>query len=219
MRVWKYAEQTTPKGSRGTISERGLHLLLVEFMVRNPCGTCVMTSPAPGLENLAGLFPGTTFHVYCLFAAMPESTPNVIHHACVFDRDAAEGWSIRRGMFNLVFIGDGMDRQMSMFITAMPRAGLLLITEPPEHYLEGEIVFPLWCAQDSHLCGLVVKPRPDGSTKGFWYGAQKYTQGMVEFQSTQRGGGGTGYDTGMETMILGLYTATQCADQGAASLL
>ncbi len=69
--VWKYTEQTTPKGSRGTISERGLHLLLVEFMVRNPCRTCVMTSPAPGLENLAGLFPGTTFHVYCLFAAMP----------------------------------------------------------------------------------------------------------------------------------------------------
>ena len=219
MRVWKYAEYAPWQGSKASISPRGLHLLLVEFLVRHPTDKCVLTAAPPGLSGLAGLFPGTTFHVYKLFEAEDAAVPNVVPHACAFDKEAAEGWSIRPRSFNMVFVGEGMDRQMAVYMGTPARVALLLITEPPEYYLEGEVIYPLWCTQESHLCGLVVKPRADGSTKAFRYGAQKYLQGMMEFQATQRGDGGAAYDSAMESMILNMYTATQCSDPGAAALL
>jgi hypothetical protein len=193
--------------------------MLVEFLVRHPSSTCVMTAPPPGLTSLVGLFPETTFHVYRLFQAEDGSTSNVVHHACMFDKDAGEGWSIRRGSFNMVFLGEKMDKQMALFAASCPKAGMLLITEPPEYYVEGVLVYPLWCAQSSHLCSLIATPGSDGAIKAYHYGAQKYTEGVREFQTAHRSGGDTGYDTSMESMILGMYAATQCNDAGAALLL
>lgn len=205
--------------------------MLVEFLVRHPCSSCVMTAPPPGLTGLAGLFPGTMFHVYHPVPASAPPRPahggaaeageasNVVHHTCTFDKDAADGWNIRRGGFNLVLLGEKMDRQLMMFISACPRVGLLLITELPEYYIEGEVVFPLWCSAGSHLCALIASPGPDGQTKAYHYGAAKYTEGMREFQAQHRRDGDTAYDVAMETMILGMYAQTQCGDPGAALLL
>ena len=213
MRVWKYSERLPLAPSTASISPRGLHLMLIEFLVRHPGTTCVMTSPPPGLAGLAGLFPSTLFHVYRLYQAEEESVSNVVHHPCELDRDAAEGWSHRPGSASLVFMGEGMDRQVTLFMAAAPKVAMMLITEPPEYYVEGEVVFPMWCSRDSHLCALVV---PGGPTKGYHYGAAQYAQGMREFQTGHRD---AAYDAAMEDMILGMYAATQCGDPGAVSLL
>jgi hypothetical protein len=219
MRVWKFTEYTPPAPATASISPRGLHLMLVEFLVRHPCNSCVMTAAPPGLAGLAGLFPGTVFHVYRMLQAEDEAVGNVVHHACVFDKDAADGWSIRHGGFNLVFLGETMDRQTTMLMSACPRVGMLLITEPPEYYVEGEMVYPLWCSPGSHLCALIASPGPGGQIKAFHYGAAKYTEGMREFQAQHHKDGDTAYDASMENMILGMYAGTQCSDPGAAMLL
>jgi hypothetical protein len=213
MRVWKYNERLPRPQTTAGISPRGLHLMLVEFLVRHPGKTCVVSSPPPGLAALAGLFPGTLFHVYRLYNAEDESVGNVVHHPCELDKAAAEGWSIRPGSCSLVLLGEGMDRQVTLCIAAAPRVSMMLITEPPEHYVGGELVFPIWCSRDSHLCALVVA---GGQTKGYHYGAAQYEQGMREFQTGHRD---AAYDTGMEDMILGMYAGTQCDDPGAIALL
>lgn len=216
MRVWRYDEYTGPAASTASVSPRGLHLMLVEFLMRNPGPTCVMTAPPPGLAGLVGLFPNTLFHVYRLYEAEEESVSNVVHHPREFDKDAADGWSIRPESFSMVFIGEKMDRQMAMFTCARPRVGMLLITEPPDYYVEGELVYPLLCSKDSHLCALIASPGPGGTFKAYHYDASKYAQGMREFQASRQG---TGYDAAMESMILSMYAETQCSDPGATSLL
>ena len=219
MRVWKYTEYAPPLEQRGGISARGLHLMMIEFLVRHPGTTCVLTSPPPGLASLVGLFPNTLFHVYRLFQAEDESVSNVVHHPCVFDKDAAIGWSIRPGSFSLIFVGEGMDRQMALHLTAVPRVALLFITEAPEYYIEGEVMYPLWCSQGSLLCGLVATSVPGGTPKAFRYGETHYTLGMREFQEQRRAAGEGVYDASMENMILSMYCGTQCADPDTASLL
>ena len=193
--------------------------MLMEFLVRHPGSSCVMTAPPPGLSGLAGLFPATTFHVYRLFQAEDESVSNVVHHPCEFDKDAADGWSNRPGSFSIVFLGERMGRQMALLAAAAPRVGMVLITEPPDYYIEGELMYPLWCSKESHLCALVATPGTNGAFKAYQYDALKYTQGMREFQEEHRRGGDIGYDTAMEAMILGMYAATQCSDPGAIALL
>ena len=53
MRVWRYDEYTGPAASTASVSPRGLHLMLVEFLMRNPGPTDSVLVPVPQLAVYA----------------------------------------------------------------------------------------------------------------------------------------------------------------------
>jgi tRNA dimethylallyltransferase len=80
-------------------------------------------------------------------------------HAVPFDKSLArlQGNSQRR--VSILFSGENLSRQMAMYLAARPLSALLLLTQPPEEYLAGELIYPLWCARNSHLAALVPSDR------------------------------------------------------------
>lgn len=198
------------------ISQRGLCLIYMEFLVRYPTSECVITSSSslPFLNSVLDLFPKTLFHVFYTAALEDPPRSNVIRHPVVFDKSMAARWRDRGGApFNVIFTGEGMDSQMALYATACPAAGLLLITEVPEYYyLQGELICPLYCPGNSCLSALV----PHGSSAGT-YGARAYADGLGRFYAGHRG---STYNRDAETEIVLHYARTVIAyDELTAALL
>lgn len=145
-----------------TISLRGLSLLAVDFLTRHHASECVVTTTSlPIWDAVFDLFPKTLFHAFCTPVRDPPS-PNVICHGARFDCEEAARWGARGAPYNLVFTGEGMDLQAAVYRHAAPLCALLLVTEPVQEYIAGELAFPVHCAPGSGLCGLVPAPgRPE----------------------------------------------------------
>ena len=218
MRVWNYPEQPEPPTTYPMIKERGLLLLQLEYLTRYPAAECVVTGYYAGVRVLAGLFPKTLFHVYRSPSASPDESPepNMLHHTVAFDKALARAMGEARRPVSLMFTGENMDRQLAMCLAARPRSALMLITAPPEEYLAGELVYPLWCPRNSHLAALVPALGPDGGTRSFRYDARRYAEGIRHFHEQARRD--DAYDQAMETMILRAYAGGQCATEASELL-
>ena len=211
MRVWTYPEQPEPPQTYPLIKARGLFLLQLEYLTRHPTAECIITGYYPAVRGLADLFPKTLFHVYRSPSATPGPAPepNMLCHTVAFDKALARVMGEARRPASLMFVGENMDRQMAMCLAARPLSALMLVTAPPEEYLAGELIYPLWCAGNSHLAALVPALGPDGGGRSFRYGAQRYAEGIRLFQEQARRD--DSYDQAMETMILRAYASGQCS--------
>ena len=214
MRVWSYAEQPEPPKTYPLIKARGLFLLQLEYLTRYPTVECIVTGYYPGIHALAGLFPKTLFHVYRSPSATPDQAPepNMLCHAVPFDKSLARltGGSQRR--VSIMFSGENPTRQMAMYLAARPLSALLLLTQPPEEYLAGELIYPRWCARNSHVAALV----PAGEHVSFRYGARRYQEEIRRFHEQSRAT--DEYDAAMETLILRAYAGVQCGPEASELL-
>lgn len=220
MRVWHYPERPQPPRTFASIKPRGLYLLQLEFLHRHPAPECVVTTYTPGVESLAALFPRTTFRVYRAPRQAPDAQrePNLHCHDVPFDKNAARlcGETGGGGGLSLLFGGEGMERQMALLLAAKPTAALLLITSPPDHYLAGQLMYPLYCERNSHLAALVVTGRRGETPRGQYYDARHYVESIQRFHQAVRHS--DAYDRDMETLIVRAYAGAQCGD-AAAELL
>lgn len=204
MRVWSPSQPRHPvvcaeTPLKLTISQRGLSLLAIEFLTRFPAAECVVTSGALGFwDAVFDLFPKTLFQVFCATLEDPPR-PNVIRHGALFDARAAPAWGARGAPYSLIFTGEGMESQAQLYLQAKPSSALLLVTEPQHDYLDGELVFPLYCSLDSGFCALVPAPGEGRRTSYAHYAAV-----MWDFQVNSRHPGST-YDGDMEDLILSAY--------------
>ena len=184
---------------RSSIGQRGMALMVIEFLTRYPAAECVVTSASlPFWDGVFDLFPKTLFQVFqCPLEDPPR--PNVIRHGAFFDAQAAPRWAARGGTYNLVFAGENMESQRHLYASAKPSAALLWVTEPVQEYLDGQLVYPLYCSQDSGFCGLV--PAPGYGRSAPYGGCQAH---VWDFQARCRQPGST-YDADMEDLILSAY--------------
>lgn len=223
MRCWRVpANAAAPEPSElglsmpATMQSRGLCLMVIEFLTRFPAAECVVTSTSLEFwDTVFDLFPKTLFHA---FYAPPEDPPrpNVICHNAKFDRELAARFGWRGAPYNLIFTGEDMDDQAAVYLCGKPSAALLWVTRPAQEYLEGELVYPLHCARESGMCGLVPLTGP---AKYARY-AEAYYAGMREFQARARYEGSS-YDRDMEDLVLSAYArgAGGLSDETTARLL
>jgi hypothetical protein len=205
MRVWSYVHPPEPPRTRPALRARGLYLMHLEFLTRHPSTECVVTAWSPWTASLAALFPKTFFQVYGCPTVTEGGEQNVLWHAAPFDRGNAEALGASARQVSLLFCGEDNNRQLVLYTAARPTAALLLLTAPPEHYLAGELLYPLWCAPDSHVAALV----PRGGSQAAYYDARVYAEGMAAFHQTKGGD----YDHAMETLILRAYAGRECTSE------
>jgi hypothetical protein len=202
------------------ISLRGLCLLQIEFLTRYAASECIVTSAAlPFLDAVVDMFPRTLFHVFCSQLEDPPR-PNVIRHGSPFDKGTASAWRDRGGApFNVIFTGEGMTNQMALHVLAAPAAALHMITSPPEHYLEGELVYPPYCPRESCLSAMV----PDsGSARAQQYSPHRYLDALGSFHGNYRATpeqAGAGYDRWVEDSVLWGYAMTLVSEEPSAGLM
>jgi hypothetical protein len=207
-------------GRHPEISQRGLCLLYIEFLVQYPASECVVTSSTlQFLDTVLDMFPKTLFHVFCSQLEDPPK-PNVIRHGAVFDKKMAEAWRERGGApFNVIFTGELMESQMALHVTASPAAALHMITTPPEHYLEGSLVYPLYCPRDSSLSAMV----PDQNHhRAQAYSPRRYLDSLRDFHANYRATpeqAQAGYDSWTEDKILWGYAWAIVSERATADLL
>ena len=216
-RTWRLhpAADASPTGPPD-ISKRGLCLLQIEFLVKYPASECIVTTPMlEHMDYVMDMFPKTLFHVFSAELQDPPM-PNVIRHGAAFDRSMAERWRERGGApFNIMFTGEGMLSQMALHVTACPAAALHMITAPPDHYLEGELVYPLYCPLESCVCAMV----PD--QKGVGFRAQQFSQEDY-YRSLREFRGGwqqQEYSMAVEEEIFAEYAKFHCSRSDTAALL
>ena len=215
LRVWHYTEQPELPRTSPSIKARGLYLLQLEFLTRYPSMQCIVTSQTQGIESLASLFPKTLFHVYRAAKQTPDARPepNLLYHTVPFDKTLARSAGEARQQASIIFTGEGMDRQLALYMAAKPLSALMLLTSPPEHYLHGEVIYPLHCERTSHLCALVPSWSPGEQPRAFHYDARRYVEGVLRFHETCRSTGE--YDRNMETLIVRAYAGGQCGSEAA----
>lgn len=207
MRNWRLSAGAPP--SQGpplpsTISQRGLCLLAIEFLTRHSTPECVVTSASLDYwDSVFDMFPKTLFHVFCSQLEDPPRA-NVIRHGARFDCQSAAAWGARGAPYNMVFTGECMDTQLGIYMQGRPFAALMLVTRPVQEYAEGELLYPLHCAQGSGLCALVPSPGPARLVP---YAG--LTDAMREFQARARGPGSR-YDNDAEDLILTGYAGGIC---------
>jgi hypothetical protein len=215
LRVWHYTEQPEPPRTVPHITARGVYLLQLEFLTRYPTMQCIVTSQTRGIDTLASLFPKTLFHVYRAerqaHDAKPE--PNLLYHTVPFDKTMARNVGEARQQVSVIFTGEALDRQMALYMAARPVSALMLLTSPPDHYLQGELIYPLHCERNSHLCALVPSVRAGEQPRAFHYDARRYVEGMLRFHETCRADGE--YDKNMEALIVRAYAGGQCGAEAA----
>ena len=159
-------------------------------------------------------FPKTLFHAFCSSLEDPPR-PNVIRHASRFDLQLAERFGARGAPYNLLFTVEDMETQMAVYLRGKPAAALLLVTQPVSEYLDGDLVYPLYCSPSSGLCGLVPSP---GHARSAPYAG--YYAAMLDFHAKARAPG-TGYDRAAEDAILAAHSRgiSGVGDSGSARLM
>lgn len=215
VRTWNYAPYPAPAAAPGeaTISARGLLLLHIEFLVRHPTAECVVTWAPAHMPELAGMFPKTFFHAFGRAQDPARVVPNVLFHPVPFDDAAACAFCRRGTPFSVIFNGDEMTHQMAAHLRARPACSFMLLTAPPETYLAGELLYPLWCRRDSCLAALV----PAADNGAFEYDPASYLHSLRAFHEATRGT--DEYDAAAETAILRSYGLGLGGRQDTADLL
>lgn len=219
MRTWRLPAES-PCAARfpdaplaSTVQERGLCLMTIEFLTRYPSAECVVTSLSLDFWNfLFDQFPKTLFHAFSSPLEDPPR-PNVIRHAARFDSRLAEKFGARGAPYNLLFTVEDMDTQMAVYLHGKPAAALLLVTQPAQEYIEGELLYPLYCSPSSGLCGLIPSP---GQARLVPYAG--YYAAMLEFHAAARGPG-SGYDRAAEDSILEAHARGISGLGGSAALM
>lgn len=179
--------------------QRGLCLMTIEFLTRFPAAECVVTCPSlPFWDTVFDLFPKTFFQV---FLSSPEDPPrpNVLHHGARFDPQLAAKFGARGAPYNLIFTVEDMATQLNTYTQGSPAAAMLWIKEPVQDYLEGELVYPLYCSPYSGLCALIPSP---GQARAVSYAG--YYRAVLDFHAAHRHAG-SAYDQAMEDWILRDY--------------
>ena len=198
-----------------TVQQRGLCLMIIEFLTQLPAAECVVTCASlPFWSTVFDLFPKTLFQVFCSPLEDPPR-PNVICHDAPFDSQMAARFGARGAPYHLLFTVEDMDSQLSLYLHAKPAAALMLIKRVQEEYLDGDLVFPLHCSALSGFCGLVPSP---GQAKVVPYAG--YCAAMLEFHATARRAGAN-HDRQVEDAILSAYarSISGLGDPGMAGLL
>lgn len=218
MRTWSLPARHSGQPDHpmpSSAQQRGLCLMAVEFLTRYPTSECVVTSASLGFwDTVFDLFPKTLFHVFCCPVEDPPR-PNVIRHGARFDSDLAGRFGARGAPYNLMMTSEDMDLQMALYLRGAPSAALLLVKRPPQEYLEGELVYPIYCAPDSCLCGLVPLQR---ASRAVPYAG--YCAAMRDFHARAAAGGYACF-AAAEDAILGAYvrSVSGVENSGSAWLL
>lgn len=205
MRTWRLpcAPTATPDFPlASTVQQRGLCLMTIEFLTQFPAAECVVTSSSlPFWDTVFDLFPKTFFQVFC---SPPEAQPrpNVLRHNARFDSELAARFGARGAPYNLLFTMEDMESQMVIYLRGSPTAALLLMTQPEQQYLQGDLVYPIYCSPYSGFCGLVPALRHSGSSTAEGYAG--YYAAMLDFHARARYPGSC-YDRAAEDQILLTY--------------
>lgn len=203
MRTWRIPSAPEPPGLDfplvASVQQRGLCLMTIEFLTRFPAAECVVTCPSlPFWDTIFDLFPKTFFQVF-LSPSEDPPRPNVLRHFAKFDSQLAAKFGARGAPYNLIFTIDDMATQMNTYTQGSPAAAMLWVKEPVQDYLEGELVFPLYCSPYSGLCALIPSPGP---ARAVPYSG--YYRSVLDFHATHRQPGSE-YDQAMEDRILRAY--------------
>ena len=132
-------------GAPCEISQRGLVLMHIEFLLMNQHPTCIITSPLQHTRTLAYLFPHITFHVY--------NSPD-------WENSLAWGGNIRRyehdcdgvttrpsGLFSLIFTSETDGQQLCRALKMAAAATLFTWRELPTDHLDGQLFLPLFAGR------------------------------------------------------------------------
>ena len=182
-----------------TMKLRGVCLMAIEFLTRYPAAECVVTCGGPEFwDCVMDLFPNTLFHAFQAKLEDPPR-PNVIRHESAFCWVTATSFGKRATPYNVIFTGEDMLLQLETYRLACPAAALLWVTAPARDYVDGDLLYPLHCSQESCMCGLVPLP---GQARMRDY--SPYKAAVRWFQSEVRAPGSK-YDSDTENAILFAY--------------
>lgn len=220
MRTWELdsklsTQYETPM--QASIQKRGMCLMIVEFLTRFPAAECIVTSNfMPFMNDIYDMFPKTFFQVFCS-QLDHDPRPNVLRHPVNFDADQAARYGKRGVPYNLIFTIEDINSQTVLYMNSFPVASLLFLNghlDPHGTYLQGELVFPLYCSPGSSFCALIPSPGQAKlrSYKGFY-------SAMSDFQNRMRFPGSS-YDTVTEDLILRTHARNiACLVDGPTALL
>ena len=120
------------------ITERGLCLIHIEFLLHNLEPTCIITSPVRHIGVLAYLFPRIQFVVY-------RSDPGDVGEHHNVSKVAAE-FSERHatpGQFSLVFTTENDPRQLACSAKTKPSSILFSMLDIPTDHVDGVLFLPI----------------------------------------------------------------------------
>lgn len=187
-------------GTWDDVGQQGQFLLDLEFLVKcaplSGTGSCIYCRSPPYLRELSTLFPWIHFYAYEHAHPVPEYDPlepslvcsapltvQVEHNrttsATEFTKDMARvlGERSARERESLLMICHGMDpvRQLALQVLLRPHFALLdLAGTIPADYLDGDIILPIFLAQDRLFACLAVR----GHAKGRTYDQDVYRREM-----------------------------------------
>jgi hypothetical protein len=168
-------------------------------MVRHPASEVVVCSAPAHAPDLAAMFPKTLFHAFGRAQDPARVVPNLLCHPVPFDAAQADAFRARGTPFHLVFNGEEMTHQMALHLRSGADCAFMLLTAPPETYLRGELMYPLWCRRDSCLAALV----PGAGNYALDYDPDSFLHSLRAFHGTARAT--DDYDRAAETQILLSY--------------
>jgi len=176
--------------------------MTIEFLTQFPAAECVVTSASlPFWDTVFDLFPKTFFQVFCS-PLREHPKANVLCHNARFNSELAAKFGARGAPYNLLFTMEDMETQMVIYLRGAPTAALLLVTQPEHHYLQGDLVYPLYSSPYSGFCGLVPALRQFGPCTAESYSG--YYSAMLDFHARARYPGSC-YDRAAEDQILMTY--------------
>ena len=123
------------------MSDRGRALIDIEFLMLNPCRTCVITSPPLHACALAFLFPHTEFRIY---NSHQTRNHNLIHIPEPFNDN-----QVIQEPFTLIFTDESDDRQLACNCRRNPEATLFACKSLPVHHMQGLLFIPMYSPRGS----------------------------------------------------------------------
>ena len=122
-------------------SDRGRALIDIEFLMLNPCDTCVITTPPLHACALAFLFPRTEFRIY---NSHQPRNHNLVYIPEPFNED-----QVVQEPFVLIFTDESDVRQLACNCRRNPVATLFACKSLPIHHMQGRLFIPMYSPKGS----------------------------------------------------------------------
>ena len=172
------------------ITERGLCLIHIEFLLHNPEQTCIITSPVRHIGVLAYLFPRIQFVVYRSAPCDVGDCENVSKVAAEFSERQATPAD-----FSLIFTTENDPRQLACSAKTKPLAILFSMWDLPTDHMGGVLFLPIYSTSRSTAIFL-------HSSRKFLGRCVSYDQTILAEELCAFGHRSPGYDQDAAQMII-----------------
>ena len=133
------------------VNPRGRALVDIEFLMLNPLGACVVTTPVRHLGLLGYLFPNTLFHVYNCEPHEAGQEQNIYRITGPLNDAAMNLWGTAGEAFSVVFTNETDARQLAIHTKRSPSVTLFCWRSLPSDHLGGDIFLPIYPQINSTL--------------------------------------------------------------------